>query len=533
MKNTQKQSPPDAESQRKTPIKAAEPIDPALTQSLTVVGIGASAGGLTALQDFFEVLPNDTGLAFVVVTHLAPEHESHMAEILQNRTGMRVRQVNGKTAVEPDNVYVIPPDREIFIADSHLDLDSFAERRGLRTPIDHFFRSLAQVHHGAIAIILSGGGTDGAVGIKSIKEEGGLLMVQHPDEAEYDSMPRAAISTGIVDVVLPVRELASTLVQYTQRSTTLPLDPDELNPQQRETLERILAHVEARTGHDFRQYKRATILRRVQRRMQLSGHETLEGYLGYMRLSATEAVSMFNDILIGVTNFFRDPKAWDALARKVIPSLFESKKANDQIRAWTIGCSTGEEAYTLGILLLEHAAAIDKKIEIQIFASDLDDASLTLAREGIYPAAIEADVSPERLEQFFTREGDYYRIKRDLRNAVLRQQILINVGQVRIRKDRVRFEKLAVVEDNAARLHRIHCNLLDGRIEHEFHARLARHVRQGLDDAVHAALRIPDSMRQLRVRHEREGGWRIERTEAHVHILEREGRLEARVIEIG
>ncbi len=386
---------------------------------MTVVGIGASAGGLKPLQDFFEALPDDTGLAFVVVTHLHPEHESHLPEILQGSTQMNVRQVNGEIHVEPNHVYVISPNRRIMMTDTTLDVDEFDEPRGARMPIDHFFRSVARAHRSMVGIILSGSGTDGSVGIKAIKEEGGLLMVQDPNEAEYDGMPRAAIATGIVDVVLSVRELAGKLVEYIRNPSTVPDDPDALSPQQTETLQRILAHVQTRIGHDFSQYKRATVLRRVQRRMQLTGHETLEAYLNYMRHTPTEANAMFSDILIGVTNFFRDPKAWEALAEKALSAIFENKREGETIRVWTIGCSTGEEAYTAGMLLLEQAARLEKKYELQVFASDLDDPSLVQAREGIYPAAIEADVSLQRLERFFTPYDNHYQVRRELRDIVL------------------------------------------------------------------------------------------------------------------
>ncbi|HEX2998591.1 MAG TPA: chemotaxis protein CheB [Anaerolineales bacterium] len=386
---------------------------------MTIIGIGASAGGLKALRSFFGALPETTGMAFVVVTHLHPEHESILANILQGDTKMQVSQVTGKVTVEPDHVYVIPPNRRILMADHQLDVQEFDEPRGMRTPVDHFFRSLAKAHHEIVGIILSGGGTDGAVGIKAIKEEGGLLMVQSPEEAEYDGMPRAAISTGVIDVVLPVDELADTLMRYARHPNVLPRDADHLTPQQQELMQRILAHVNARTGYDFRQYKRSTVLRRIQRRMQISGNETLEAYQSYMRQNGNEAAAMFNDILIGVTNFFRDAESWDALAKTVIPALFANKHEGDSVRVWTVGCSTGEEAYTLGMLLMEHAATLNEKIQLQVFASDLDDRALIQAREGIYPSAIEADVSAARLEQFFTTHNSHYRVKRELRDIVL------------------------------------------------------------------------------------------------------------------
>jgi two-component system CheB/CheR fusion protein len=386
---------------------------------LTIVGIGASAGGLKALRSFFQALPDTTGMAFVVITHLHPEHDSMLAEILQGDTKMRVGQVISKVDVEPDHVYVIPPNHHILMADHKLDVQEFDEPRGIRSPVDHFFRSLANAHHEIVGIILSGSGTDGAVGIKAIKEEGGLLMVQSPEEAEYDGMPRAAIATGMIDAVLPVSELASTLLKYAHHPGVLPRDPDLLTPQQQETMQRILAHVNARTGHDFRPYKPTTVLRRIQRRMQLSGHESLEEYQNYMRQNSTEATAMFNDILIGVTNFFRDAGSWEALANKVIPALFAGKHEGDSVRVWTIGCSTGEEAYTVGILLLEYAATLHEKIHLQVFASDLDDRALAQAREGIYPSAIEADVTAARLERFFAPHNSHYQVKRELRDIVL------------------------------------------------------------------------------------------------------------------
>jgi len=416
-------------SSRQTPKSPKKPREEQVTapdepknrdNSLTIVGIGASAGGLEALGNFFDFLPADTGMAFVVITHLHPEHESHMAELLQKHTSMPAMQVVEKIKVEGNHVYVIPPNRRILMTDTHLELREFEEPHGQRTPIDQFFRSMAASgHSNPIAVILSGGGTDGSVGVKDVKAVGGLILVQHPEDAEYDSMPRAALSTGLVDVALPASQLATKLVDYAKHHPKLPHDPGELSETEAETLQRILAQVHARTGHDFSQYKRSTILRRVERRMQLNGYVTLEAYLAYMRGNASEAQSMFNDILIGVTNFFRDRESWEALEKTVIPKLFVRDTEEQEIRAWSLGCATGEEAYGLAILLFEEAERQGFRTNVQVFASDLDERSIVHAREGLYPAAIEADVSQERLEKFFTREGDYYRVKRELRDAVL------------------------------------------------------------------------------------------------------------------
>ena len=411
---------------------ASAPGQPEKEQRLTVVGIGASAGGLVALQGFFEALDgalqNDesrdpSGLAFVVVTHMDPERESLLPEILQKHTAMPVRQVQDLTAIEVDHVYVIPPGRRILITDTHLDTEEFEEPRGQRTPIDFFFRSLAHVHRQAVAVILSGGGTDGAVGVKAIKEEGGLLMVQEPAEAQYDSMPRAAIATGLADVVLPVAGLARKLVSYRRNGVQVPAQPEELTPEQLDSVVRILTQVQSQTGHDFSQYKQSTILRRIQRRMQLHGHQTLDAYLGYLRHEKGEAQALFNDLLIGVTNFFRDRASWEAVGEQVMPRLFEGKEEGDTVRVWSIGCATGEEAYSLAILLLEARDRLPRpagaRPNLQIFASDLDDVALEKARQGIYPEAIEADVSPERLERYFIKEGHHYQVRQGLRDIVL------------------------------------------------------------------------------------------------------------------
>ncbi|MDX1663015.1 MAG: chemotaxis protein CheB [Candidatus Promineifilaceae bacterium] len=418
---TNERFPPEVPASQQT--RAANAKE-GFNKRLMVVGIGASAGGLQALQGFFDALPRDTGMAFVVVTHMAPDKESQLPAILQKHTAMPVRQVRDLTAIEADRVYVIPPGRRILVTDTHLDTEEFEEPRGRRTPVDDFFRSLADVHRdGAVAVILSGGGTDGAVGVKAIKEEGGVLLVQDPAEAAHDSMPRAAIATGVADVVLPVAELAQKLVAYQRNGARVPWDPEALTDSEVESLYRILSQVQVETGHDFSQYKRSTLLRRIHRRMQLHGYVSLEPYLGYLRHHADEARALFNDLLIGVTNFFRDKVAWEELAEQVIPALFEGKGQGDSVRVWSIGCSTGEEAYSLAILLLEHTATLEAPLStapsLQVFASDLDDGALEKGRQGVYPAAIEVDVSQERLERFFVKEGDHYRVKEELRDIVL------------------------------------------------------------------------------------------------------------------
>jgi two-component system CheB/CheR fusion protein len=387
--------------------------------SPTVVGIAGSAGALSALQAFFSALPAETGMAFVVITHLSPEHESHLASLLQGHTKMTVAQVNRKMPVRPNHVYVIPPSKNILVTNSHVDVTEFETPRSARTPIDFFFRSLARSHRNAVAIILSGSGTDGSVGVKDVKEEGGLLMVQDPEEAEYGSMPNAAIATGLVDVILPTRALAEKLMDYARQTPRLPIDVESLDEQEWGVVQNILTQVQRRTKHDFSQYKRSTVIRRVRRRMLLNSHVTLDAYLEYMRSHPAESFALLNDLLIGVTNFFRDHEVWEALKRDVIPQILKHRALGEPIRVWSVGCASGEEAYSLAIVFLEVASALGENRTIQIFASDIDEDSLARAREGLYPAAIEADVSPERLQRFFSRQGDHYRVHRELRDMIL------------------------------------------------------------------------------------------------------------------
>ena len=336
-KRKDNKSRPPSSSRKSTKLnklEATSPVEPTnRPRGMSIVGSGASAGGLKALGVFFDSLPANTGMAFVVITHLHPEHESHLAELLQRHTKMPTMQVNEMVSVNANHIYIIPPNRSILMTDTHLETREFDEPHGRRTPIDHFFRSMAASGHpNPVAVILSGGGTDGSVGIKDVKEVGGIIMVQDPEDAEYDSMPRAALNTGLVDVILPTDQMAAKLVEYIQYRPTLPYDPGYLSESEMETLQRILTPVHARTGHDFSLYKRSTILRRVERRMQLNGFSTLEAYLTYLRGNSTETQSIFNDILIGVTNFFRDRASWSALEKQVIPKLFKRRAEADGIR---------------------------------------------------------------------------------------------------------------------------------------------------------------------------------------------------------
>ena len=381
-----------------------------------MVVIGASAGGIKALQTFFEEAPADGGAAFIVVVHLDPEHRSELPRIIAARTRMAVVQVQEREKLLADHVYVIPPDRRLQIIDHEVSATPFDEPRGRRAPIDFLFRSVAERLGDGVAIILSGAGSDGALGVRAVKESGGIIFVQDPVEAEYGSMPRNAIATGIVDVVAPVRELATRLanvLRLKQKTDSLVEEPDL----DEDLLRKILILLRTRTGHDFSKYKRTTVLRRIVRRMQVTRSEELRSYFEVLRESLDEARALMSDLLISVTTFFRDRESFAQLQRSVIPRL--CKDDVESIRVWVAGCATGEEAYSIAILLLEEAARHELRPTIQVFASDLDSRALMTAREGRYPASIETDVSEERLRRFFTRESDTFRVRQELRDIVL------------------------------------------------------------------------------------------------------------------
>ncbi|WP_170920907.1 CheR family methyltransferase [Enhydrobacter aerosaccus] len=381
-----------------------------------IVGIGASAGGLTALEMLLPPIKPGSGLAYVVIQHLDPDHESALPSLLERSTALPVAVITNGMAIEADRIYVLPPNAGVAIEDDRLRLAELPRPRGPQTPIDGFFTSLAEARgERAAAVILSGSGSDGTLGLRAIKEHGGLTIAQRG--AEYDGMMRSAVQTGMVDVVLPVAEIPAKLADYFR-------DLDRRKSQAegqgaRDALTQILALLRARTGHDFSGYKDRTVARRVQRRMQVLQIDTVATFIERLRKDPQEVDLLLQDLLIGVTNFFRDPQAFAALEEKVIPYLFEGKGPNDTIRIWVPGCSTGEEAYSIAILLREHLPKGQAGPRLQIFASDIDEQALQTARIGRYPAAIAGDVAPERLEQHFVREDGTYRIASDLREICL------------------------------------------------------------------------------------------------------------------
>jgi two-component system CheB/CheR fusion protein len=387
---------------------------------IAVVGIGASAGGFDALRRFFSAARSDSGTAFIVVQHLDPVHESLAAEVLGRYTPMPVVQAGSDTPVKANHVYVIPPGKYLSIGSGTLRLSPPAEPGGIRMPIDIFFRTLAaDTQERAIGIVLSGTGTDGTLGLKAIKAAGGMSIAQDPSTAQHDGMPSSAIAAGAVDQVLSPERMAEAVLEFLGHSYVR-TGPEGLPAVERSSdhLNGILAILRERARFDFRSYKRSTLERRIHRRMGLRHIERIADYARLLRSEPAEANALFEDLLINVTSFFRDPGAWQALEQQVIRPLVERKDARTELRAWVPGCATGEEAYSLAMVLIEAMQAARKSRAVQIFASDVDRGALELARTGIYPETIAADLTPARLQRFFVPEGHTYRVTKELREAV-------------------------------------------------------------------------------------------------------------------
>lgn len=415
-----------------------EPSASPVTLDFPVVGIGASAGGVQALLSFFENAPADIGMAFVVVLHLSPEHESSADQVIQHVTAMPVRQVHHAMPVEKNHVYVISPSHDLSLDHGHLTPLEIDRPRGRPITIDLFFRSLADAHRErAIAIVLSGTGADGATGIGRIKEQGGVTIAQLPSDAEYPEMPQNAVATGMIDLTLTAAAMPRKLRDIADNARAIrlpsprenePTDaaqtaggsgaaPDAASSAERALLG-VLATLRARTGHDFRHYKRATILRRIERRLQVNGIPDLQAYQSYVLSHPEETPALLKDMLIGVTNFFRDREAFDVVERDIVPELFRKKSEDDPVRAWIAGCATGEEAYSLAMLLTEQLDPLSA-IQVQLFATDIDERAIGLARGGLYSESITADVSAQRMRQFFTPERSHYRVSKAIREKVL------------------------------------------------------------------------------------------------------------------
>ncbi|SDP46860.1 MCP methyltransferase/methylesterase, CheR/CheB with PAS/PAC sensor [Rhodoferax sp. OV413] len=412
---------------KKSPSTAAAPPAPTPTNSqFPIVGIGASAGGLAAFEAFFSGMPDhkDPGMAFVLVQHLAPDHSSLLTELMQRHTRMQVVEVTDGMLVQINCAYIIPPNRDMAFLNGALHLLEPSAPRGHRLPIDFLFRSLAQdQRERAIGIVLSGTGSDGTLGLRAIKDEGGMAMVQNPASAEYDGMPRSSLATGLVDYELPPAEMPAQLMAYVAHAFGRP--PRAVTttsaPQTENALKKIFILLRTHTSHDFSQYKPSTIYRRIERRMAVHQIDALDDYVKFLQHTTAEVDALFNDLLIGVTNFFRDPEAFEVLETQVVPKLFEGKPAGAVVRAWSAGCSTGEEAYSIAILLQERLEALKLSYKVQVFATDIDSRAIATARAGLYPASIAEDITPERLARFFTAEpdGSAYRVHKSIRDMLV------------------------------------------------------------------------------------------------------------------
>jgi two-component system CheB/CheR fusion protein len=389
------------------------------TAHFRVVGIGASAGGLGAFQRLFDALPSDSGMAFILIQHLEPSHPSMMVELLTRHTSMKVQHAAEGMALAPDCIYVIPPGVYLSIRGGALHLSKPRERRGARMPFDFLLHSMAdELGEHAVCVILSGTGADGSLGLKAVKEKGGLVIAQDPDEAGYDGMPRSAIMTGAVDHVLPVAGIADALLQYDQRITP---KRAKSGPDRQETLLKIVDLLRTNTAHDYTLYKLGTLQRRIERRMAMASIESgdMDRYLEVVRSDPVELGHLAKDLLINVTSFFRDPKVFDFLAEKIVPDLVRNHSPDQPLRIWIAGCSTGEETYSLAMLFREQITLSKRHIKLQVLASDIDREAVESARDGLYPETIEADVSPARLARFFTKEEHGYRISSELRASVV------------------------------------------------------------------------------------------------------------------
>jgi two-component system CheB/CheR fusion protein len=412
-----KQSTTTKKAKDSVPTEKENPPSP----GFPIVGIGASAGGLEALEQFFENMPKENGMAFVVIQHLDPTHVGIMPELLQRATKMKVLQVTDHLKVQPNHVYVIPPNTSMSILKGYLFLFEPIEMRGLRLPIDHFFRSLAEdQQEKSIGIVLSGMGSDGSLGLKAIKEKNGILLVQDPLTAKFDGMPQSAINATVIDIVAPADELPSKLIAFLKHSPGLTPKP-EIDDKSKTNLEKIIILLRAQSGHDFSQYKKNTLFRRIERRMGIHQINKIANYVRFLQENQPELDILFKELLIGVTNFFRDPAVWEKLKEEILPGMFSELPNGYVLRAWIVGCSTGEEAYSLAMVFKEATEKIkqDKNFTLQIFATDIDSDSIELARKGVFSSNILTDVSQERINQFFTKDGELYRVNNNIREMVV------------------------------------------------------------------------------------------------------------------
>lgn len=397
--------------------------------SFPVVGLGASAGGIKAFTEFFSGIPDNgptPGMAFVLVQHLSPDHKSLLSELIRRSTKMPVFEVVDGMTLKKNCVYIIPPNADLSLNKYQFILSTPTASRGFRLPIDFFFRSLAQnFHHKAIGIILSGTGSDGTLGIREIKVAGGLVLAQTLDSCEFDGMPRNAMATGLVDFELVPSKMVDQIINYINHqteNTKTKFNQESLDSELDHDLKQIFILIQSHTGHDFSGYKISTIGRRIERRLNVHQISSISDYLKFLKETPAEVEALFQDLLIGVTSFFRDPFAFKVLEEKIIPTLFSHKPAiGGIVRVWSVACSTGEEAYSIAILIQEYMEKIKQIFKIQIFATDIDSHAIAFARTGVYPKSIALDISPERLARYFTAEidGQNFRINKNIREMLI------------------------------------------------------------------------------------------------------------------
>jgi len=383
-----------------------------------IVGIGASAGGLDAIEKFFSNMPSDSGMAFVIIMHFDPTSKSVMVEILKRYTKMEVQQAEDGMKINPNSVYIIPPNKDLAVLHGALQLLKPTVSKGIRHPIDFFFRSLAEDYkEKAICIIFSGTGTEGTLGLKAIKGEGGMVMVQDLTSAAYDGMPASAISTGFADYILPPEKMPEQLQNYIKQPY---IEGTSKAPSIKKTApyDNIFVLIRDRTGHDFSFYKESTINRRIERRMNIHQITELSDYIRYLSENPSECDVLFKELLIGVTSFFRNPEAFEILIQKILPEMLKDRTPDLPVRIWISACSTGEEAYSIAMIFKEYLDEIKSNVKVQIFATDVDKDAIEKARAGVYPASIAVDVSQERLTRFFTKAEDSYRVKKEIREMV-------------------------------------------------------------------------------------------------------------------
>jgi two-component system CheB/CheR fusion protein len=405
----------------KSTISSKEKASGLYTGQFPIVGIGASAGGLEALEQFLGNVPENSGMAYVVIQHMDPTQKGMLPELLQRISKMKVFQVKDRMTVKPNCVYVIPPNTSMSILKGVLHLFEPMETRGLRLPIDFFFRSLADDHlEQSIGVILSGMGSDGSIGLRAVKEKNGIVMVQDPATAKFDSMPRNAIDSVVVDIMAPANELPSRLNDFLKHFPAIKEDL-EIEIKDKSSLEKIIIILRTYTGNDFSLYKKNTVYRRIERRMGVHKIDKISSYVRFLQENPKEVDILFKELMIGVTSFFRDSIVWEKLKETVIPNIISKLKAGSILRAWVAGCSTGEEAYSLAIVFKEALEKVSPHggFSLQIFATDLDNDAIVIARKGIFPANIAADVSPDRLNRFFNKTDDGYSVNDEIREKVV------------------------------------------------------------------------------------------------------------------